>query len=406
MNILFFLLSMAVNSHALPFSNASSSCQDTIPVAQDTVFTAADSVFTVQDTMFFAVDSAFAEPDTFMNVCDTLVDARQELILPRTLTVLCTGDVMPGTNYPSSRYLPPRNDCLALFSDALPYIKEADVAAGNLEGVFSEGSGQAKTCRDTLNCYTFRMPDSYAACIEAAGYDLLSVANNHVNDFGAGGRVHTAEVLDRTGMHYAGFTTHPWAVFVKDSVRYGFAAFAPHTGTMDLKQYARAAEIVKMLDDSCDIVIVSFHGGAEGRDHQHVVKGDEEFLGYNRGSVYRFAHTVIDAGADIVYGHGPHVVRAMELYKDRLICYSLGNFCTYARFNLSGPNALAPAVKITVDENGTFLEGKIIPFLQTGEGGPRYDPSGRAITKIRELTLSDLPDQAFEITDEGVIKRK
>lgn len=322
------------------------------------------------------------------------------------VTILCTGDLMPGTDYPSSKYLPPRNNCVALFGDAAELIRSADVAVGNLEGVFADGSATAKVCRDTLNCYVFRMPDEYAGCIEAAGYDALSVANNHVNDFGVAGRTHSSKVLDETGMHYAGFTTHPWTIFVKDSIRYGFAAFAPHTGTMDMKDYKGAAAIVKMLDDSCDIVIVSFHGGAEGKDHQHLVKGDEEFLGYNRGSVYRFAHTVVDAGADVVYGHGPHVVRAVELYRDRLICYSLGNFCTYSRFNLSGPNALAPAVMVTTRNDGSFIEAQIFPFLQLGEGGPVKDPSGKAISKIRELTEADLPGQGIEITNEGSIKRK
>ena len=66
----------------------------------------------------------------------------------------------------------------------------------------------------------------------------------------------------------------------------------------------------------------------------------------NRGSVYRFAHEVVDAGADVVFGHGPHVTRALEFYRDRLICYSLGNFATYRRFNLSGPNGIAPIVKV------------------------------------------------------------
>ncbi len=341
-----------------------------------------------------------------LSVQDSTQACRKDTIPPRTVNIVCTGDIMPGTNYPSSKYLPPRNNCKALFSDAAPVITSADVAVGNLEGVFSDESGTAKKCRDTLNCYVFRMPDEYAGCIAGAGYDAVSVANNHVNDFGAAGRAYTSGILDRIGLEYAGFINHPYTIFVRDSIRYGFAAFAPHTGTADMKQYDNAARIVKMLDDSCDIVIVSFHGGAEGKDHQHLVKGDEEFLGYNRGSVYRFAHTVIDAGADVVYGHGPHVVRAMELYKDRLICYSLGNFCTYARFNLSGPNALAPAVIITTDTGGRFIEGKIIPFVQLGEGGPVSDPSGKAIRKIRELTEEDLPGQSFEITDDGIIKRK
>jgi hypothetical protein len=249
------------------------------------------------------------------------------------------------------------------------------------------------------------MPDAYAGCLVEAGYDVMSVANNHVNDFGPEGRKSTAALLDSVGIAYAGFITHPWTLFEKEGVTYGFAAFAPNRGTMDLKNYREAARITRKLDSLADIVIISFHGGGEGKDHQHVVRGDEEYLGYNRGSVYRFAHTVVDAGADVVFGHGPHVTRAVELYKNRLICYSLGNFATYRRFNLSGPNGIAPIIKVNIDPTGEFLFGEVVPVYQPGEGGPRIDPSSRAISKLRELTLSDFPEQSVEITGEGRIQR-
>jgi poly-gamma-glutamate capsule biosynthesis protein CapA/YwtB (metallophosphatase superfamily) len=247
------------------------------------------------------------------------------------------------------------------------------------------------------------MPDAYLECILDAGYDVLSVANNHVNDFGLEGRISTAKLLKDAGVPFAGFRTVPSTIFEKEGVIYGFAAFAPHTGTLSLKDYEGAAEIVAGLDSICDIVIVSFHGGAEGKDYQHVPCTDEEYLGYNRGNVCKFAHTVVDAGADVIFGHGPHVIRAMELYKGRLICYSLGNFCTYARFNLSGPNGLAPIVKVYTNRDGEFLKGEIVPFYQAGEGGPRYDLQGRAITKLQNLTAVDFPETNLLIGDDGVL---
>jgi hypothetical protein len=172
---------------------------------------------------------------------------------------------------------------------------------------------------------------------------------------------------------------------------------------MDLKDYGAAAEITSMLDSLADVVIISFHGGGEGRDHQHVVRGDEEYLGYNRGSVYRFAHTVVDAGADVVFGHGPHVTRAVELYEERLICYSLGNFATYRRFNLKGPNGIAPIVKVMTDREGRFLSGEVVPVYQPGQGGPRVDPAGRAVTKLKELTEADFPEQELVVDSDGIL---
>jgi hypothetical protein len=250
------------------------------------------------------------------------------------------------------------------------------------------------------------MPDEFALCLVDAGYDVVSVANNHVNDFGPEGRASTASLLDSVGIAFAGFITHPWTTFEKDGVTYGFAAFAPNKGTMDLKNYAEAARITRMLDSVADVVIISFHGGGEGKEHQHVVRGDEEYLGYNRGSVYRLAHTVVDAGADVVFGHGPHVTRAIELYRNRLICYSLGNFATYRRFNLRGPNGIAPIIKVCTDMDGNFLSGEVVPVYQPGEGGPRIDPAGRAIAKIIELTGADFPDQPLTIQTDGSIRKK
>ena len=136
-----------------------------------------------------------------------------------------------------------------------------------------------------------------------------------------------------------------------------------------------------MLSDTCDVVIVSFHGGAEGADFQHVPKAMEIFHGENRGDVYNFAHTMIDNGADVVFGHGPHVTRAIEVYQDRFISYSMGNFCTYGRINLAGPNGLAPIVKINVDTTGRFLSGRIIPVTRHGREELNMIMTGESLIK-------------------------
>jgi hypothetical protein len=319
------------------------------------------------------------------------------------LTIVGTGDIMLGTSYPNESYLPPGQDCSPILRPVHQVLQSGDLLFGNLEGVFCSEGGTPKKCKDPTKCYVFRMPDHFLSCILEAGYDVLSVANNHVNDFGPAGRASTAALLDSAGVAYAGFVTHPWTIFEKGGVTYGFAAFAPNRGTMDLKDYDRVAEITSMLDSMVDVVIISVHGGAEGKDHQHVVRGDEEYLGANRGNIYHFAHTVVDAGADVVFGHGPHVTRAVELYKNRLICYSLGNFATYRRFNLSGPNGIAPIVKVQVDREGGFVRGEVISIYQPGQGGPRIDPAGRATAKLKALTEFDFPDQELVVDNDGIL---
>ena len=282
-------------------------------------------------------------------------------------------------------------------------IHSADIATGNLEGVFSSDGGTPKSCQNPKNCYVFRMPDEYLQNIIAAGFDILGTANNHVNDFGPQGRENTAHVLKEAGMHFAGLNDYPYTIFDTLGLKIGYCAFAPHTGTLNLRDYKGAADLVTRLKKECDMVIVGFHGGAEGKDHQHVTREDEDFLGNNRGNVYSFAHTVIDAGADLVLGSGPHVVRAVEFYKGKLIAYSLGNFCTYSRFNLSGPNAYAPALQVWLDDKGNFIRARIHSFYQAGEGGPVPDPEHHALKKIRDLTKLDFPEEKVTIDDEGWI---
>lgn len=323
-----------------------------------------------------------------------------------TLTIIGVGDIMLGTDYPSPKYLHPSKSCNPIMKNVIPLLKDADVTFGNLEGVLAGDKGKAKHCNNPDQCYVFRMPVEYVDCMTEAGFNLVSVANNHVNDFGYEGRKHTAKVLKEAGLAFAGFIDKPYTIAEIKGVKYGLAAFAPNRGTADFKNTAAAKQIVAKLDTLVDVVIVSFHSGAEGKNHQNVTREDEIFYGYNRGNVYEFSHAVIDAGADIVFGHGPHVTRAIELYKDRLICYSLGNFATYRRFNLSGPNGIAPMMKVYTNKQGKFLHGEVIPIFQQGEGIPIVDPQKRALYKLRDLTKMDFPEGVLQINDDGSIHRK
>ena len=321
-----------------------------------------------------------------------------------TIVIIGVGDIMLGTNYPEAGFLPP-NDGLDLLSPVDSILRDAHLTFGNLEGVLLNGEGHPKQCKDPASCYVFRSPEHYAAYLRDAGFDVLSVANNHVGDFGEPGRMATRRVLDSLGLYNAGLLSRPSAVFTLDSVRYGFCAFAPNTGTVDFRDIEGAKAIVAALDSVSDIVIVSFHGGAEGKSHRHITKRNEEFLGENRGDPYAFSRAVIDAGADIVFGHGPHITRAIDLYKDRFIAYSLGNFATYARFNLSGHNGVAPIARIRVDRTGRFIDGKLIAIKQEGEGGPVPDEEGRAVKEVIELTRADVPEAPITIHEDGRILR-
>lgn len=323
---------------------------------------------------------------------------------PRELTIIGVGDMMIGTNYPSKSSLPP-NDGDDLLSHVTPYLQDADLTFGNLEGVLLEKGGNAKRCNDPRYCYTFRMPDRYTKHFINAGFDVVATANNHANDFGSGGRKATAEALEKAGLEFAGSLEKPYTTFEKDGIKYGFLAAAPNSGCFNMKKYDQAAEYVAMLDSTCDIVIVSFHAGAEGTRYRHTPCKDEMFLGSNRGNVCKFAKGCIDAGADIIFGHGPHVTRGVELYKDRFIAYSMGNFCTYDKFSLKGSKGVGPIVKVRVNEKGVFLGGQIIPTKQHGRGVPKYDSTHRATAEIIELSTADFPESPLEILEDGTMNR-
>jgi hypothetical protein len=324
----------------------------------------------------------------------------------RNLVITGVGDIMLGSSYPFTDRLPPHDNPHLLLESVSDTLNSSDITFGNLEGSFLNNGEPVKKCRDSTLCYLFRMPERYISALTATGFDILSLANNHFGDFGFASRIRTKEILDSVGIHYAGLIEHPWSIFLKDSVLYGFCAFAPNAGTVNINELDKAAEIVRMLSDTCDIVIVSFHGGAEGAEFQNVPKKNEIFHGEDRGDVYKFAHTMIDNGADVIFGQGPHITRAIEVYKDRFIGYSLGNFCTYGRFNLAGPNGIAPIMKIKVDYTGRFLSGRIIPVYQPWPGGVKIDEGRRVINKIRDLMAVDFPDAVVNISDIGEITYK
>ncbi len=316
-------------------------------------------------------------------------------------TVIGVGDMMLGTNYPSTSYLPP-NDGKDLLAEVRDYLIQADVTFGNLEGTMFDNGGTPKTCRDPNTCYVFRTPAKYVQHYLDAGFDVLSIANNHSGDFGPEGRRKTKEVLKEAGIVFAGLAgTDEYAVFERRGLKFGFCAFAPNSGTCNLRDLNEARRIVRKLTEISDIVIVSFHGGAEGASHQHVPKKVETFLGENRGDVHAFARAVIDEGADIVFGHGPHVTRAVEVYKNRFIAYSLGNFCTYGRFSLAGPAGIAPIIKLEVNRAGEFLGGEIVPTYQQKTHGPKIDPQKKAIKTIIELSQTDFPNTSPVISADG-----
>jgi len=308
---------------------------------------------------------------------------------------------MMGTNYPENKL--PANDGAFLMRDVEGVLRNADVTFGNLEGTLLDEGGTPKTCRDPKVCYAFRTPVRYVNNLVSAGFDMMSLANNHAGDMGDLGRKSSMKTLDDAGILHAGQLNQKTVVFEKEGVKYGMVAFAPNSNCVPLNDLVGAKELVKELAARVDIVIVSFHGGAEGAQYQHVPRTTEVYHGENRGDVYKFSHELVDAGADIIFGHGPHVTRGVEVYKNRFIAYSLGNFCTYRGISVSGINGLAPIIKVYTNKKGEFLQGKITPTFQTYGVGVQIDTEKRVTKIIQELSKKDFPESPVRIAEDGLI---
>ncbi len=336
----------------------------------------------------------------------TLVDSST---IVQEVTIACVGDMVLGVNYPDSAPLLPVHDGAHLFDEVKPFLVSADLAVGNLECLLLDKGGQCRVVRDPKYAYFFRSPERYANHFVDAGFDFLSIANNHLRDFGEDGVVSTMATLDKVGIAYAGLKDRAEvAVVVRNGIRYGFCAFAPFIAMCNIDDYDLVRKNIQILrnDYDCDIVIVSHHGGAEGSAATRVTRNDEWFGGGPRGNVYEFSHLCVDAGADLVFGHGPHVVRAMELYKGKLIAYSLGNFCTPYKMNIKGRCGYAPILRVRMTSEGKFLGGDIVAARQTTRTGPKLDPQKLVVKEIQNLSLLDFPESDLLISDEGELSVK
>jgi hypothetical protein len=321
---------------------------------------------------------------------------------PRLINVVAGGDVMMGSHdaglNPAIR---PGADAALLIGQGLAAIfRRADVAFVNLEGPLYDGP--ERTVKDCDRCFSFRSPRYYADVLSSLHVAAVSLANNHSGDFGEAGRASTMAALSTRGIGFGGLDrdgARAATVRLKDGREAAVIAFAPNNGTLDINDIPTAAERIRALKKSHGLVIVSFHGGGEGWDHVHVVEGDETFAGENRGDVVAFAHAAVDAGADIVIGQGPHVPRAVEIYRHHLIAYSLGNFWTYEGVMTYAVSGLGPVLEAWLAPDGTIAGFTIHSTRQAGLGVPHLDPDDEAARYVYYLTRTDFPRTGEQIDE-------
>jgi hypothetical protein len=323
----------------------------------------------------------------------------------RLTSIVAGGDVMMGSRDSGlNPAIKPGADAAVLIgADLATIFRRADIAFVNLEGPLYDG--RDATTKDCTNCFSFRSPVYYADVLASLHIKAVSLANNHSGDYGEAGRDSTMTALRNRGIGYGGLDrdgAQAATLRLADGRSAAVIAFAPNNGTLDIHDIPAAAERIRELKKSHDMVIVSFHGGGEGWDHVHVADGNEKFAGEDRGDVVAFAHAAVDAGADLVIGQGPHVPRAVEIYRGHLIAYSLGNFWTYEGVMSYAVSGLGPVLEAWLAPDGTIAGFTIHSTRQAGLGVPHLDPDDEAARYVFYLTRSDFPrtgakiDQALE----------
>ncbi len=297
------------------------------------------------------------------------------------LTVTAVGDVRVTRRFA-------RNKLEEIRRIKLP----GDIVFGNFEGVLAD--------YDSPDPWKFSVPVESVGLLKDMGFNTLSLANNHSLDLGEENYQKTLSLLGERGFWVAGREGHGVVAEINNH-RVRTIGFSFSGGNSVNNLDAIAAIIGKKQNE---IIIVSAHMGGESHLAHRIPNTMEYFGDEKRGDVIPFGHRCIDAGADLVLGHSPHVPRGFELYKNKLIVYSLGNFLF--DYPGAGRNAHAPgySLSINLDEKGDFQSARIESYdLQYGV--PVLDTSGRAYTMIQSLTRENLKQTSLAFPGYGVVRR-
>ena len=312
----------------------------------------------------------------------------------RTISIAAVGDTMLG----STPQLPPSP---GTYLAAMRADLHGDIVFGNLEGTLTDAT--TSKCKPKVkDCFAFRVPPEFASDLRAAGFTVMNNANNHSYDFGATGQADTVQALQAAGIDQTGLPGEVTVVRAR-GLRVAILGFAPYSATASLLDLSTARALIQQADAKADIVIAAIHAGAEGTDAQHVTGAEERYVGEDRGNAEAFAHMAVDAGADLVLGSGPHVLRGMEVYRRRLIAYSLGNFAGYHNFGVDGALGDSAVLHVRLTAKGAFHSGRITSVRLVDAGMPEPDPAQTGAQLIAELSRDDLGSRAVRVTPAGRI---
>jgi len=278
-------------------------------------------------------------------------------------------------------------------------LRDADLTVGNLEGTLSVGGASKCGASGKGTCFAFQAPPYIASQLHALGFDVLNQANNHSLDYGPSGRRQTIAALRHAKTRFTGLPGQITYIRTQGQ-RVAFLGFAPYPYDANLLNAREARHLIRQAAHNAALVVVIIHAGAEGADRTHTPRGTEYYLGEDRGDARAFAHAAIDAGASIVLGSGPHVIRGIERYRGRMIAYSLGNFVGYRTLGLGGVLSESGILRVTLGAHGSVLAARWIS-MSLDDGLPRRDFSNQSARLVTTLSKADFPRDHFVIGPSG-----
>jgi poly-gamma-glutamate capsule biosynthesis protein CapA/YwtB (metallophosphatase superfamily) len=300
-----------------------------------------------------------------------------------TVTLLAVGDLMCHSQQYNAARTRSGYDFRPEFKAVKSDIASADIAAGNLETTL-------RSVGPFSGYPTFRSPRAYADALKYAGFDVLTTANNHALDGGAKGLRYTDAYLDKLGLAHTGTDKDGPAIVEHDGLKVAFLAYtygtngihSPFAGAVNRIGLARMRVAITAAHKKADFVVVVPHWG-------------NEYTAVPESATRKLGHALINAGADLILGSHPHVVRPVERYKGRYIVYSMGNLLTGS----SHPRTdLGIMVKATIIRRGGVVKISAIKVIPTyrdhtrGAGTSSY----RVVRISREIAS---PDARISATD-------
>lgn len=301
-------------------------------------------------------------PLTLKQIFDSEVETPINQINENAVTLVATGDVMLGRAV-NFKTLQNENFNWA-FENTAPLLRDADITIVNLEGPLTEN------CRITTKGMRFCGDTQHIQGLKSAGIDVLNLANNHMGDQGPEGLETTKNLAKEHRIAVSG-TESPAFLEVKGKriAFLGFNQIFPRTPGIAWADIDTINSSIRKTKERADFVVVSFHWGSE-------------YSSKPTDTQVELAHKAVEAGADLVIGHHPHWIQPIEIYQDKLIFYSLGNFVFDQNWSQKTQEGLV--VKVTTYKN-QVVDVELLPIIIEDLGQPRLATENKRENLLTEL---------------------